>query len=99
MFETVVMDDLVFEWDPDKAQANARKHDVTFEEASTVFRDPFARLILERTVGDEDRYVMVGLSDLGRLIVVVFVDRGRIRIISTRRSTPFERNGYEETRH
>jgi uncharacterized DUF497 family protein len=50
----------------------------------------------ERTVHGEDRQVMVGLSAIGRLLVVVFVDRGRIRIISTRRATPSERHDHEE---
>ena len=63
-----------------------------------MFGNRLARLMAERTVDDERRQVMVGLSALGRLLVVVFVDRGRIRIISTRRATPFERNDHEETR-
>jgi len=46
----------------------------------------------------EDRQVMVAMSALGRLLVGVFVDRGRIRIISTRRATPFERHEHEEAR-
>ena len=63
-----------------------------------MFGDRLARLMAERTVDDERRQVMVGLSAPGRLLVVVFVDRGRIRIISTRRATPFERCAYEEAR-
>ncbi len=90
------MDFLEFEWDPVKALSNLRKHAVGFPEATTVFRDRLARLQPERVVHDEQREVMVGLSSAGRLLVVVFVDRGRIRIISARRATPFERNAYEE---
>jgi uncharacterized DUF497 family protein len=90
------MEELEFEWDAEKAWANARKHGVTFAEGATVFGDRLARLMAERTIHGEDRQVMVGLSALGRLLVVVFVDRGRIRIISTRRATPFERNEHEE---
>ena len=92
------MEELEFEWDAEKARANACKHGVRFSEGATVFRDRLARLMAERTVDDERRQVMVGLSALGRLLVVVFVDRGRIRIIGTRRATPFERNDHEETR-
>ena len=92
------MEELEFEWDAEKARTNARKHGVTFTEGATVFRDRLARLMAERTVDDERRQVMVGLSAVGRLLVVVFVDRGRIRIISTRRATPSERNAYEEAR-
>ena len=92
------MEELEFEWDAEKARANARKHGVSFSEGAIVFGDRLARLMAERTVDDERRQVMVGLSALGRLLVVVFVDRGRIRIISTRRATPFERNDHEETR-
>jgi uncharacterized protein len=92
------MDELEFEWDAGKARSNARKHGVTFAEATTIFRDRLGRLLAELLVHGEERRVMVGLSDLDRLLVVVFVDRGRIRIISARRATPFERLDYEETR-
>ena len=93
------MDELEFEWDAEKALSNARKHGVLFAEGATVFGDRLARLVPERTIHGEDRQVMVGLSALGRLLVVVFVDRGRIRIISTRRATPFERHEHEEAGH
>lgn len=74
------MDELEFEWDAGKARSNARKHGVTFTEAMTIFRDRRGRLLAEHLVQGEERRVMVGLSDLDRLLVVVFVDRGRIRI-------------------
>ncbi len=90
------MDDLEFEWDAEKARSNARKHGVTFSEGTTVFRDRLGRLMDERMIDGERRQVIVGLSALGRLLVVVFVDRGRIRIISTRRATPSERHDHEE---
>ena len=92
------MDDLQFEWDATKASQNAGKHGVTFSEASSAFRDPLARLKAEQLVDGESREAMVGLSSFGRLLVVVFVDRGSIRIISTRRATPIERHAYEEAR-
>ncbi len=90
------MGELQFEWDAAKAHGNARKHGVTFSEGATVFRDPLARLMPDRLTHGEPRQVILGLSVLGRLLVVVFVDRGPIRIISTRRATPFERHEYEE---
>ena len=90
------MEDIEFEWDAEKARSNARKHGVTVREGATVFGDRLARLMAEPTIHGEERQVMVGLSDVGRLLVVVFVDRGRIRIISTRRATPSERHEHEE---
>ena len=60
-----------------------------------VFGDRLARLVAERTIHGERRQVIVGLSAPGRLLVVVFVDRGRIRI-KTRRATPSERHDHEE---
>jgi uncharacterized DUF497 family protein len=87
---------LEFEWDPEKARSNLRKHGVGFPEATTVLRDRVARMQDERVVDGELREVMVGASEVGRLLVVVFVDRGRIRIISARRATPFEQYAYEE---
>ena len=59
------MEELEFEWEAEKARTNARKHGVTFTEGATVFRDRLARLMAERTVDDERRQVMVGLSALG----------------------------------
>jgi uncharacterized DUF497 family protein len=90
------MNELRFEWDAAKARGNVRKHGVAFAEGATVFRDPLARLMDERVSQGEQRQVILGLSTLGRLLVVVFVDRGPIRIISTRRATPSERHEYEE---
>ena len=91
------MDELEFEWDPEKERANLRKHGVSFAEGSTVFGDRLARHEQPITVDGETRSKLVGLSSLGRLLVVAFVDRRPIRIISTRRATPFERHGYQET--
>jgi uncharacterized DUF497 family protein len=69
---------------------------VTFPEATTIFGDRLGRLHGRRIAGAEERLAMIGLSGMGRLLVVVFVERGRIRIISARRTTPFERREYEE---
>ena len=87
-----------FEWDPSKAASNVQKHGVSFEEASTVFGDPFSRTIPDPLHSDEeDRWVTVGLSAHMRTLVVVHTDRGdSIRIISARRATRPERRDYEQ---
>ena len=89
---------LRFEWDPEKARSNAKKHGVSFDEASTAFAD-----ILSLTSADplhskhEDRFVLIGQSHHGRLIVVVHTEQeDRIRIISARAATGKERRYYEE---
>jgi uncharacterized protein len=89
---------LIFEWDADKAQSNERKHGVTFEEASTVFADPFASTIYDPDHSDdEDRYLSLGLSSENRVLVVSFTDRDeKIRIISARVASRRERKQYEE---
>jgi uncharacterized protein len=87
-----------FEWDPRKAAANLRKHGVSFEEAATVFGDRLAATIANPDhSNDEDRYVTVGETRSGRLVVVVHLDRGvRMRLISARPATTRERKQYED---
>ena len=87
-----------FDWDPGKAERNRRKHGIGFEEAASVFTDPD-----ELTIYDpdhplrEERFVSVGQSAAGRLLVVGYTERGsKIRIIFARRATPVERLDYEE---
>lgn len=77
-----------FEWDPDKAVLNERKHEVTFAEASTCFADPNSLAIHDPDHSEaEDRYVLLGMSAAGRLLVVVHAERGaNIRLISARRA-------------
>ena len=89
--------DLQFEWDEAKAAANVRKHVVSFEEAITVFSDPNTITIFDVEHSEtEDRFVDIGLSASGRVLVVVYTERGaRIRIISCRKATPAERRQYE----
>lgn len=89
---------LRFLWDPRKAASNVRKHGVGFGEATTVFDDP-----LSVTIGDPDhsaeeqRFLLLGLSNRGRLLVVAHSERGKsIRLISARRATRRERRTYEE---
>ena len=90
--------DLTFEWDEDKAEANLRKHQVSFDEGTTVFLDPMSLTIGDPLHSDdEDRYIDIGLSYEGRLLVVVYTERGStIRLISCRRAKPEERRAYEE---
>ena len=89
---------LEFEWDGKKARSNAQKHGVSFDEASTVFGDPLARMMEGPTHSiEEDRFVMLGESNKLRLLVVVFTDRDqKIRIISAREATRRERRKHEE---
>lgn len=84
--------DLVFEWDEEKASRNETKHGVTFEEAKTVFNDPFAITIHDPDHSDEEeRWLDVGLSAEGRLLVVWYTERSeRIRIIGYRKTTKTE---------
>lgn len=91
---------LQFEWDRRKAKQNHRKHGVSFEEAATTFADPQSLTVSDPGHSmDEDRFVLLGLSYRGRLLVVVHTERGdRFRIISARRATPSERKQYGEGR-
>lgn len=92
-------DGLTFEWDRRKASANARKHAVTFEEATTVFGDPLSLTVPDPVHGQpsEERSVTIGLSLRGKVIVVVHCDRGdRVRVISARPASARERRQYEE---
>ena len=89
---------LRFEWDEAKATGNLRKHGVGFEEAISGFGDPRALTIFDEEHSDqEDRYVDLGRSAGGRVLVVVYTERGEsIRLISCRRATPTERRQYEQ---
>jgi uncharacterized DUF497 family protein len=86
-----------FEWDPTKAAANLAKHGVSFPEAMAVFGDPLEVTIPDPAhSSDEARFVSIGLSEVGRLLVVAYTEReGRIRIISAREAAPKERRHYE----
>ena len=90
--------DLDFEWDEDKAIANLKKHKVSFEEAKTVFADPFAITIDDpKHSADERRFVDAGASADGKILVVSYTERERkIRLISCRKATRAERKIYEE---
>lgn len=88
-----------FEWDPEKAAANLKKHGVGFAEAMTVFGDP-----LEITIPDPDhskgekRFLSLGMSATQRLLVVAYTERqGKTRIIHAREAAPKERRHYESS--
>jgi uncharacterized DUF497 family protein len=84
-----------FEWDPDKAASNLRKHRVRFAEAVTVLEDQ-AALSMRDDTADEDRFAAVGMDSLGRILVVIYAVRGaRIRIISARKATKREQSQYQ----
>ena len=86
-----------FSWDPVKASSNKRKNGVAFEEASTVFPDPLARIERDTDHSEEDRELILGHAASGRLLVVSFVQRGSaIRVISARLATRRERHVYQE---
>lgn len=86
-----------FEWDRDKAAANLRKHRVDFREASTVLHDPLSTTFPDPASEGEQRFVTIGTSALGHLLVVAHTDRGdTIRLISARRATRRERRFYEQ---
>jgi uncharacterized DUF497 family protein len=87
-----------FEWDPRKDAANQRKHGVGFRQATTVFRDPLATTFVDTAhLKSEQRYLTIGSSANGRLLVIAHTERGNaIRIISARPVTPRERKFYEE---
>jgi uncharacterized DUF497 family protein len=86
-----------FEWDSAKAEANLQKHGVSFEEATTAFYDALSSTIPDPLHSEaEARFVLLGQTSAGRLVVVVHVDRGAIiRLISARAATRKERKEYE----
>lgn len=90
--------EFVFEWDDEKARSSLRKHQVSFDDAATVFHDPFIATMLDPDHSDQGkRYIGIGNSSKGQLLVVIFTEReGKTRIISCRKATPSERGIYKE---
>lgn len=87
----------MFEWDDAKAEANKKKHGVSFAEAATVFSDPNAIELLDNESADkEERWVLVGLSAKSRVLLLVYAERedDHIRIISARRADKDETDQY-----
>jgi uncharacterized protein len=89
---------LEFEWDLQKAETDLRKHDVSFVEARTVFFDPLARLVDDPEHSlHEERFVLFGRSDMGRMLAVMHTQQGEtLRIISAREMTTKEKRQYAE---
>lgn len=88
-----------FDWDPAKAASNLKKHQVSFEEARTVFFDDFAvQFFDDEHSQDEDRFIMLGMSSTARLLVVCHCERAEgevIRIVSARKATRGESAFYQ----
>jgi uncharacterized protein len=87
-----------FEWNPLKATQNRRKHGVSFHEAASVFGDPLALTYHDPDHSvSEERFLTVGLSNAGRVLIVAHADHGdTIRVISARQTTRGERKQYEQ---
>ena len=97
------MEELRFEWDPEKAGSNLRKHGVTFETAIRVFADPFALMEQDRVENGEYRWQTIGVVDGALVLLVAHADREEdgievVRIISARRASKAERRRYEQNR-
>lgn len=92
--------EIKFDWDPEKAEINLKKHNVSFEEAKTVFYDPNAKLIADPDHSEEeDRFIILGISNNSRVLVVCHCYRENdevIRIISARKATTNEKKQYGE---
>lgn len=93
---------MLFSWDAKKAEANLKKHRVSFEAAQTVFDDPFHLSILDARSRGEERWVTIGQTASQKVLVVVHTyriiedHREMIRIVSARKATPKEARQYEE---
>ena len=95
--------ELLFEWDANKARENLRKHNISFDEAKTVFNDPLMLTFPdEEHAQDEERLISIGLSAKNKLLLVVHLEREEtpeyllIRLISCRKATHLEQKAYEE---
>ncbi len=88
---------LKFEWDINKAKSNQKKHGVSFEEAQTVFDDPFYVDFYDPDHSkNEERYIIFGASSQNRILLVSYTERGnKIRIISARLATKQEHKNYQ----
>lgn len=95
-----MMKTIRFDWDEHKAQSNLVKHEVSFEEAQSVFDDDFARLIPDPDHSEnEERFILLGLSCSLNVLVVVHCYKDKdnvIRLISARKATKTETKVYKE---
>jgi len=94
---------VIFEWDENKAKSNLRKHKIGFDEAETIFNDPFVITFPDEFHSlEEERFISIGLSNVNRVLLVVHTEQSEnaeailIRIISCRKATVLERKIYEE---
>lgn len=88
-----------YQWDPEKADLNYKKHGIDFADAVGVFEDKWALTIKQEIVKNEQRFSSIGTDFLGRVVVAVYTYRGdNIRLISARPATKSERNVYEKRR-
>ena len=87
-----------FEWNTEKAKANLKKHEVSFDEAETVFDDPLFVIFADPDHSfEENRFIIMGESNQNRLLVVSYTERpSATRLISARKATRLERKKYEE---
>ncbi len=87
-----------FEWNTEKAKANLKKHEVSFDEAETVFDDPLFVIFADPDHSfEENRFIIMGVSNQNRLLVVSYTERPpKTRLISAREATRPERKKYEE---
>jgi uncharacterized protein len=90
---------VILEWDPAKAASNLKKHGIDFHEAGTVLSDPLSTTFPDPGHSvEEERYLTIGASKVGRILVVAHTDRGTaVRLISARKATPRERRFYEQS--
>jgi len=93
----------IFEWDENKARANLEKHKISFDEARTIFADPFLITFVDEFHSDEEeRFISIGLSESNRVLLALHTEREEknetiiIRIISCRKATSAERIRYEK---
>lgn len=87
-----------FEWDPEKAAANVKRRRISFSEAASVLEDPLSTTFPDEAHSEEEmRFLTIGVSHRGRVLVVAHTERDdTIRIISVRRATRREREFYEQ---
>ena len=92
---------MIYEWNPEKADDNLKRHKISFDEATSVFTDPFALTFDDPAHSvDEQRYITIGTSSTQRILFLSHADRGEdhVRIISARSATPTEAHAYQESR-
>ena len=88
-----------YQWDPEKADLNHKKHGIDYADTVGVFEDVWALTIKQEIVKNEQRFASIGIDFLGRIVVVVYTYIGeKIRLISARPATKQERNVYEKRR-